>query len=174
MSKIDIIRKPTETDWARCYWLALGTEGKGTDKVPAPAWREKILLAEHSPVHTLMWTVRMYDVPYWVAMHLVRHKLGVEWYVQSQRNDRQNRYDRNKARQDAPVMLTMDANAQALINISRKRLCYKAATETRQLWQAVCNVIIRESPEMLRVLVPDCVYRGHCREMQPCGERDGR
>ena len=31
MSKIEIIRKPTEEDWARCYRLALGTEGKGTD-----------------------------------------------------------------------------------------------------------------------------------------------
>lgn len=174
MSKIEIIRRPSEEDWARCYRLALGTEGKGTDKVSTPAWREKILKAEHSPIRTLMWTVRMYDVPYWVAMHLVRHKYGVEWYVQSQRNDRQKRYDRNKARQDSPVMLTMDADAQALINISRKRLCYKAATETRQLWQAVCNVIIRESPEMLRVLAPDCVYRGKCHEMQPCGERNGR
>lgn len=174
MSKIEIIRRPTEEDWARCYRLALGTEGNGTDKVPTPAWMEKILKAEHSPIRTLMWTVRMYDVPYWVAMHLVRHKYGVEWYVQSQRNDRQKRYDRNKARQDAPVMLTMDANAQALINISRKRLCYKAATETRQLWTAVCNAIIGLNPEMLRVLVPDCVYRGKCREMQPCGERDGR
>lgn len=99
MSKIEIIRRPKEEDWARCYRLALGTEGKGTDKVPTPAWMEKILKAEHSPIRTLMWTVRMYDVPYWVAMHLVRHKYGVEWYVQSQRNDRQSRYDRNKAQQ---------------------------------------------------------------------------
>lgn len=112
MSKIEIIRRPTEEDWVRCYRLALGTEGKGTDKVPTPAWMEKIL--------------------------------------------------------------KMDANAQALISISRKRLCYKAATETRQLWTAVCNAIIGLNPEMLRVLVPDCVYRGKCREMQPCGERNGR
>ena len=172
---IEILRRPTDEDWARCYMLALGTEGKETGRVPALAWREKILQAEHSPIRTLMWTIRLKDVPYWVAMHLVRHKYGVEWYVQSQRNDRQSKYDRNKAPQNAPVMLTMDINAQqALINISRKRLCYKAATETRQLWTAVCNAIVGQNVEMLRVLVPDCVYRGKCREMQPCGKRDGR
>lgn len=43
MSKIEIIRRPMEEDWARCYRLALGTEGKGTDKVPTPAWMEKNL-----------------------------------------------------------------------------------------------------------------------------------
>ena len=49
MSKLDINRRPTEEDWGRCYRLALGTEGKGTDKVPSAAWMEKILKAEHSP-----------------------------------------------------------------------------------------------------------------------------
>ena len=171
---IEILRRPADEDWARCYMLALGTEGKETGKAPALAWREKILMAEHSPIRTLMWTIRLKGVPYWVAMHLVRHKAWVEWYVQSQRNDRQSNYDRTKAPQDAPVMVTFEANAQALINISRRRLCYKAADETRQLWQAVCNAVIRENPEMLRVLAPDCVYRGKCREMQPCGKRNGR
>lgn len=171
---VEILRHPEDADWARCYMLALGTEGKETGKVPALAWREKILQAEHSPIRTLMWTIRLKDVPYWVAMHLVRHKYGVEWYVQSQRNDRQSRYDRNKAPQEAPVMLTMDINAQALISISRKRLCYKAADETRRTWQVVCNAIVGQNAEMLRVLAPDCVYRGKCREMQPCGKRDGR
>ena len=42
MSKIEIIRRPTEEDWARCYRLALGTEGKGTDKVPSPAARDNL------------------------------------------------------------------------------------------------------------------------------------
>lgn len=115
-----------------------------------------------------MWTVRMTDVPYWVAMHLVRHKYGVEWYVQSQRNDRQNKYDRNAARQDEPVTLTMDANAQAIINISRKRLCIKAAVETREMWNAVCDALLTVSPELHGALVPDCVYRGRCCEMYPC------
>lgn len=167
---VEILRAPNNADWARCYLLALSTEGKQADKIPPPSWRRKILLAEHSPIRTLMWTVRMTDVPYWVAMHLVRHKYGVEWYVQSQRNDRQDRYDRNAARQDEPVTLIMDANAQAIISISRKRLCKKAASETRDLWGKVCAAIEDASPEMIGLLVPDCCYRGRCFELRPCGE----
>lgn len=169
---VTILRSPTDTDWARCYSLALATEGKEPGgKVPTEGWKRRILLAEHSPIRTLMWTVRMTDVPYWVAMHLVRHKYGVEWYVQSQRNDRQNKYDRNAARQDEPVTLTMDANAQALISISRKRLCSKAAVETREMWNAVCDALLTVSPELHGALVPDCVYRGRCCEMYPCGRK---
>lgn len=169
---VTILRSPMDADWARCYSLALATEGKDAGgKVPPDAWKRKILLAEHSPIRTLMWTVQMTDVPYWVAMHLVRHKYGVEWYVQSQRNDRQDRYDRNAARQDELVTLIMDANAQALISISRKRLCGKAAPETRQLWQEVCYELESKSPELGAVLVPDCAYRGVCCEMHPCGRK---
>lgn len=168
---VTILRYPTDADWARCYSLALATEGKEPGgKVPSDSWKHRILMAEHSPSRTLMWTVRMTDVPYWVAMHLVRHKHGVEWYVQSQRNDRQDKYDRNAARQDEPVTLTMDANAQALISISRKRLCQKAAAETRELWEKVCTALWTVSPELHGILVPDCIYRGTCHEMYPCGK----
>lgn len=169
--KIEILRCQTDTDWARCYALALGTEGKQSQKVPTVPWRQKILQAEHSPIRTLMWTIRLRDVPYWVAMHLVRHKHGVERYVQSQRNDRQSNYDRNAARQDAPITLVMDINAQALIAISRKRLCKKAADETRRAWEAVRRKVCETEPVMATVMVPDCYYRGSCPEMKPCGER---
>lgn len=172
--KVDILRFPTDSDWARCYALAVGTEGKETAKIPNQAWRMKILMAEHSPIRTLVWTVRMHDVPYWVAMHLVRHKIGAEWYIQSQRNDRQDRYDRNAARQDMPVMVTADLNAQALISISRKRLCHKAAPETREAWTEVCRAVIATEPAMGAVLLPDCQYRGRCCELHPCGQQGGR
>lgn len=166
---VTILRYPADADWARCYSLALATEGKEPgEKVPSDRWKHRILMAEHSPIRTLMWTVCMTDVPYWVAMHLVRHKYGVEWYVQSQRNDRQDKYDRNAARQDEPVTLTMDANAQALISISRKRLCNKAATETHEVWRKVCAALWTVSPELHGILVPDCIYRGTCHEMYPC------
>lgn len=172
--KVNILRFPTDRDWARCYTLAVGTEGKETIMIPNRTWRKKILLAEHSPIRTLVWTVRMHDVPYWVAMHLVRHKIGAEWYVQSQRNDRQDRYDRNAAPQDMPVMVTAELNAQALISISRKRLCKKAVPETRELWGEVCKAVIATEPAMTVALAPDCVYRGQCCEMRPCGQQGGR
>ena len=168
--RVNVLRYPTDNDWARAYMLALGTEGKGTDKVPPMRWRERLLRSGHSPARTLMWTVELVNVPYWIVMHLVRHKIGIEHYVSTQRNDRQSNYDRAAARQDAPVLYRFDVNANALIEISHKRLCGKAAAETRAVWQAVCDEIIKVSPEMESVLVPACVYQGgKCYEFKPCG-----
>lgn len=76
MITIDILRKPTDEEWARCYALAVGTEGKETVKVPSESWKHRILLAEHSPIRTLVWTIRLHGVPYYVSNHLVRHKYG--------------------------------------------------------------------------------------------------
>lgn len=65
--------------------------------MPSDEWKRRILDAGHSPIRTLMFTVRM-EIPYYVSVHFVRHKVGVEHYVRSQRNDRQSDYDRTKAR----------------------------------------------------------------------------
>lgn len=168
--EIKIIRYPSDDDWARAYWLALGTEGKQRNKVPTEKWRKALLRAGHSPARTLMYTVEISDVPYWVVMHLVRHKIGIEHYVSTQRNDRQSDYDRTAARQDAPVLYRFDVNAQALIEISHRRLCGKAASETREVWRQVCEAIKQVTPEMDGLLVPACVHQGgRCDEFKPCG-----
>ncbi len=168
--EIKVIRYPTDADWARAYWLALGTEGKTTEKQPTSAWKKKLLRSGHSPARTLMYTAEISDVPYWVVMHLVRHKVGIEHYVSTQRNDRQSDYDRAEARQDAPVLYRFEANAQALIEISHRRLCGKAAAETREVWRQVCEAIKQFTPEMDGLLVPACVHQGgRCDEFKPCG-----
>jgi len=60
------------------------------------------------------------------------------------------------------------ANAQAIINISRKRLCSKASQETRQAWAAFLNNLKELEPELVSVCVPDCIYRGWCYEYNSC------
>jgi len=40
-----------------------------------------------------------------------------------------------------PVPMEMDANIQAIINISYKRLCTSADPTTRQYWRAVLEAI---------------------------------
>lgn len=168
---ITIIRKPQWADWERAYYLALGTEGKQPFTEVTTAWKNKLIKSEHSPLRTLMYTVEM-EIPYYVAMHLVRHKFGVEWYVRSQRNDRQSDYDRRAARQDMPVTVIMDANLQAIINISRRRLCNKADPETREVWQEVCKLIMDSDPDLWALdymLAPPCAH-GECNEFKPCKE----
>ena len=66
--------------------------------------------------------------------------------------------------------MDMTANAQALISISRKRLCNCASKETREAWKQVQDAIRKVDPVMADKMVPECIYRGFCPEfMNPCG-----
>jgi hypothetical protein len=129
---VEVLRTPNDEDWERCKMLALNTVSKTFSGEVTEEWRRKILRSEHSPIRTLMFTVRM-EVPYYVSVHFSRHKYGVEHYVTSQRNDRQSEYDRKKAPQDAPVVHIMDINAQELMFMARRRLCGMADPATRQV-----------------------------------------
>ena len=164
--------KVTLQDYRDCWQevknAAMNTVGKAEGKYPTSEWKKKILRAEHSPIRLLEFTVRMDDLPYWVSVHLVRHKIGIEHFVSTQRTDRTG-IDRTVLPQDAPVSHTIKVNAQALINISRKRLCMKASPETREAWQAVLEAIKEKEPEVYEVCVRECVYRGFCPQMQTCG-----
>ena len=62
-----------------------------------------------------------------------------------------------------------EANAQTIINISRKRLCTSSSVETRKAWRSFLDELKKEEPELVSVCVPDCIYRGHCYEYQTCG-----
>ena len=65
--------------------------------------------------------------------------------------------------------MELEANAQALINMSRKRLCNQASPETREVMEAIKEEVSKKDPFVARVMVKECVYRGFCPEMQPCG-----
>lgn len=167
--KVIISRYPTQEDWNRAKRLALGTEGKDA-KVPATdEWKAKMLRCEHSPIRTLMFTIELIDIPYWVSVHFVRHKYGVEHYVKSQRNDRQYDYDRNGAPQNAPVNHILDVNAQELLFMARRRLCSKAAEETKEWMKAIVDAVVEKCPEFKSYLIPQCAYLGRCPEIKGCG-----
>ena len=85
--------------------------------------------------------------------------------------DRTNK-NRNLAKQSAEVMHEAEANAQAIINISRRRLCTSASTETREEWKNFLREVKKVEPELYEVCVPDCIYRGHCYEYVTCGYTD--
>lgn len=154
-------------NWQAVKDAAMNTIGKSEGKYPSSEWKRKILLAEHSPIRLLEFTIRLEDIPYWVSVHLVRHKIGIEHWVSTQRTDRTG-IERDDLPQGAPVTHTIRINAQALIYISRKRLCSQAAPETRSLWQSVIAEIRKVEPEIASVCVPECVYRGFCPEMRSC------
>lgn len=138
-------------------------------KEPSSRWKRRILMSEHSPIRKLKFSWRWYDLPYWVSMQFARHKHGIEHFIRSQRTDRTG-INRSKLPQDNPVEHECEANAQALINISRKRLCRQASKETRIAWQEFLNSIKEKEPELYNACVPECVYRnGLCPEFKSCG-----
>lgn len=99
----------------------------------------------------------------------VRHHIGVEKWISTQRTDRTG-IDRNAARQDTPVNMDMEGNAQALINMGKVRLCYQASKETREYMEDL-KISIKEAgqEELSNVLVPQCIYRAGCSEFNCCG-----
>jgi hypothetical protein len=154
------------------YWqdiknATMNTIGKNNGKYPIEEWKRQLLLSEHSPIRKLKISWRWLDLKYWVSVHLVRHWLGIVHFVSTQRTDRTG-LSRDELPQDSLVNHECEANAQALINISRKRLCNCASPETRQAWQLVKDKVAEVEPELAKCMVKDCLYRGHCYEMFSC------
>lgn len=170
--KVELIKSPDLIDWFWVKTCTLNTIGK----VPQTAsvtkeWKEKILLSEHSPIRELWFAVKM-EIPYWVSVHFVRHHIGVNHYVQSQRDDRSiNVVPRSEKPQGEIVSHIMSINAQELINMAHKRLCRQASTETREVMQMIVKEVVEVCPEFEKVLVPNCVYRnGKCTEFFKCNK----
>ena len=168
--KIEILRYPTEEDWQRCKMLALNTMGlrPKSGSIPDTEWRKRILRAEHSPIRTLMFTIKM-EIPYYVSTHFVRHKIGVEHFVSTQRNDRQDKYDRTIASQGMMVTHIMDLNIQQLMYIANKRLCTQADVTTRMTMGKIRTEVLKVCPELKEFLVPACIKTNGCREFNNCG-----
>jgi len=141
-------------------------EGKG--KEPSESFKLRMMLAEHSPIRGRFFKWKWYDLESWISVHFVRHKIGIEHFVRTQRTDRTG-IDRRLLSQSELIEHEAEANTQALINISRKRLCYNASKETREAWKEVINAIGQFDDTIPRVCVADCVYRGYCYEMKSCG-----
>jgi hypothetical protein len=154
-------------DWAEILDDCRATVKKSPlGKEPSTEFKKKILIAEHSPIRDISVKFRWVNIKYWIAMHWKTHHW--ESRVDSQRNDRQTRYDRDEAPQSAPVDFYGDPNIQHTIDTWRKRLCRQASIETRHYAEDFKVALYDHEPEWSDVLVPNCVYRGGCPEMNNC------
>lgn len=170
--KVSIMEYPKEKDWNMVKTLALNTVGKlwtqkTGNKIPLD-WKIKMLNCRHSPIRYLNFVISM-EIPSFVSVHYVRHKIGVEHFVQSQRNDRQDKYDRKKAPQDSPVRHIMYVNAQGLMTIMNARLCTMADIDTRKVASMIRQAVLNVCPEFSQFLVPNCKHLGRCPEFTSCG-----
>lgn len=127
---------------------------------------EALIRARHSPIRTVLFKIELFDVPYYVHTHLVRHNIGIVWNVFSQRPNKK----RGAGPQDAPVNMIAILNAEAVLNISAKRLCHKADKETQRIWRSVIRELRNKDAILARNCVPECLVNdaGICPEMKQC------
>ena len=155
--------------WPKVKRAARTTINKdGEGEYPSDGWKKTILLAEHSPIRKIKFSWMWAGIKSWVSVHFVRHWLGILHGVTTQRVDRTG-VNRDKSPQETPVNHEAEANAQALINISRRRLCAQASPETREAWKEVKAAVADADPILASVMVPECIYRGFCPEFHSCG-----
>ena len=167
------MKKPIITDfnvdWKKIKSACMTTISKDAgDKEPSDLWKRKLLLCEHSPIRrgTVSW--KWPEIPYAISTHFARHHEGCEKFVATERTDRTG-VQREERSQMNPVMMEMDANIQALINISKKRMCTGADPTTRLYWKAVWEAIREYDENIAWAMVPECIRDGGCPEYQPCG-----
>lgn len=153
-------------DWKEVLDDCRLTVGKKfLNKEPTKLFKRKILIAEHSPIRdiTIKWIWR--GIYSFVATHWSRHKW--ECKIRTQRSDRVGE-DTNGNGRTTPVEFIGDANPQHLIDSFRKRLCYQASSETRDTAEDFKEKLHPMEEEISDVLVPNCVYRCGCPEMEKC------
>ena len=181
-----------KADWIRVVNAARRTWGKAPiNHEPSDKFKKKILLAEHSPIRLLEYDFTIENLRQWVTVHLVRHHEGCEKFVHTQREDinqeiekmtkmiidliyeaellRDGWKPRDYMFQGEGNDMDMTCNAQAFINISRKRLCVGCASkETREAWELVIKFLSEVDPVLASKCVPECIYRGFCPEFERC------
>lgn len=157
------------TDWDLVKRAALQTRNLKMKTFPTDEWKMKMLRAEHSPLRCLHFYITFYDVPYYVHVHLVRHFMGLTYFVSTSRSDLTDVKDRSQRKQTDLVNFSVDINAQAILNISYKRLCHKASEETQQLVNMLKWEMEKVDPCLAKMMVPACIHQGQCPEMESCG-----
>lgn len=70
----------------------------------------------------------------------------------------------------APTDLCGIMNAEAIMNMSEKRLCSKASKETREIWEQVLQEVAKVDADLVKFCVKPCIsHGGICREQHCCG-----
>lgn len=129
----------------------------------------KIYDCEHSPIRTQLFWIELYDIPSFVSVHFARHNVGVTHFVKTNRSDITGNDD-NQITRNTPVNHAMLVNAQALINMARKRLCNKAHQSTIGVMFLILDKMQEIDADLSRYLQPECMYRGKCHELKSCME----
>lgn len=162
MVKVTVVK--FDVDWIEIKNACRKTISmKDSNIEPSSKWKRDLLIAEHSPLRHSLITIDIEDVPFYVMGHIVRHSVGVTPYVGTSREDRTG-VDRSERSQTDLVSMRLDMNIQALINISRKRLCNQADRQTQLLWLEVVKAIAEYDQDIAWACVPEGIRTCGCPE----------
>lgn len=175
MAKYNYEFKPTITDfdidWMKIKSACMTTISKQAgSKEPSEEWKKKLLMCQHSPLRRGSISWKWEEIPYCISTHFVRHHEGVEKWIGTSRADRTEIKDRSERTQMDMVPMEMEANIQALINISERRLCTCADPLTIKYWKGVLEAVREFDEDIYWACVPQCIRMGACPEQfSPCG-----
>lgn len=156
-------------DWKRVKNHCRTTDNKDfTENEATETFKKKLLISEHTPIRLLEFDWSWKGIYYWLSTEWSRHKF--EKFISSQRDDRLiDDVPRGKKPQDALVNFDGYSNMQQCIDGWRKRLCYMATKEARELAEDF-KIELHETHQLeANVLVPNCIYRWGCPEFGCCG-----
>lgn len=155
--------KDFNVDWKQIKNECRATINMGYSNIePNEEWRKKLLICRHSPLRIGTILIHFEDVPYYVAMHLVRHVHSTP-FVGTSREDRTG-VPREERKQTDLINFDMYMNVEEFMNISERRLCYCADINTLTLWKMVVEEIGKYDKAIEWASVPQCVAHGGCIE----------
>jgi len=164
------------TDWQLIADQAAFTQGMKSFRITEDFLRDAII-SRHSIIRAAFFRVTVYGLPYYAHVHFVRHSVGHNHFVRSQRPDSMNpvEYDRREAPQKAPVDWSDILNMESLFTMMGLRLCKQADSVTRAIAQDIKWAFVSHRDPFMNLVghycLPQCEWRGgRCPEtFKSCG-----
>lgn len=140
-----------------------------SNRVVTSRAKRRLMLSEHSPIRDLTLCITLWNVPNFAVTHLLRHTVGVTPYIATNRDDRVKvkRRRRDKSQCEL-VSADFVLNIQSLINMARRRCCFKSDEATVALFNEILLHVYECDESYKGLFVKECVYRGFCPEMEQC------
>lgn len=154
------VNKITDTELLReMTWLTVNKE----------LWQpnmNKYYKSVHSVIRTQIFKILMLDIPSFVSTHFVRH--SAVWQLHFVKTNRDDRNWDKEANRLTPVNHWMILNAEHLIDMSKKRLCWKSHKNTIQVMEKIKNRISEIDKPLADNMLANCVHQWRCPEFSSC------
>ena len=156
-----------DTKWVRALNAArrtVGKEPKPLDYEPSDKWKRMALMAEHSPIKLVEYCISFKDLRQWVGVHLLRHEHVIP-QIHTQRGDR-----RDIIKEYPYIQKALDELASEIKDNTNPRDFVRQGELNDQDFYVNAQTLKENvDPIIADFLVPNCIYRGFCPEVNSCG-----